>query len=234
MKKTKREMRQEAIGRLRYAKKHQPRGPLCADDVTEAIVGDGWVESSVDEDAEFIINLLTDDEPQYEGDAFAKGPRDADGILWFRGDMSDSEWGVIERTYFDGEQWMVCGHDLTAPWIPADSIRHTPMRTATQQESDMVALPRDADGEVIRVGDEMQWDDGERLTVIGVGNDIVFYVNDDGLGGAQWTKANNKRHYKKPTMEDVLREFADEVQRCCDTEDTIAEYAARLQLKEDE
>jgi hypothetical protein len=40
-------------------------------------------------------------------------------------------------------------------------------------------------------------------------------------------------HYKKPTVEDVLREFGDEVQRCCDTEDTIAEYAKKLQLREE-
>jgi hypothetical protein len=106
------------------------------------------------------------------------------------------------------------------------------MRTATQRENDMVALPVDADGEVIRLGDELQWDDGERFTVIGIGGDCVFYVNDDGI--AQWTLAGNKRHYHKPTVEDVLREFCDEVQRCCDTEDTIAEYAKKLQLKEDE
>ena len=32
----------------------------------------------------------------------------------------------------------------------------------------------------------------------------------------------------EPTVEDVLREFGDEVQRCCDTEDTIAEYSDRI------
>ena len=113
---------------------------------------------------------------------------------------------------------------------------------ATQRELDdrYQLLPVDADGEVIHVGDELQWDDGERLTVIGVGNDIVFYVNDDGLGGAQWTKANNKHHYHKPTIEDVLREFAEKVtdSQIPGThptyEEAIAEYAKKLQLKEDE
>jgi hypothetical protein len=38
-------------------------------------------------------------------------------------------------------------------------------------------------------------------------------------------------HHHAPTVEDVLREFADEVQRCCDTQDTIAEYAEKLQLR---
>lgn len=101
-----------------------------------------------------------------------------------------------------------------------------------------VRLPVDANGEVIHIGDELQWDDGERLTVIGVCNDIVFYVNDDSLGGAQWTKANNKRHYHKPTVEDVLREL---VIACEDAgnagpavEALISKHAERLQLKEEE
>jgi hypothetical protein len=133
--KTKHEMREAAIKRLRGVISNQSFVmTLCSDDITKPLVGDGWSDSTVEEDAKTIIDLLTDDEPPYEGDAFAMGPRDADGILWFRGDMSDSEWGVIEKPHFDGDKWMVRGHDLTAPWIPADSIRHAPMRTATQQE----------------------------------------------------------------------------------------------------
>ncbi len=45
-----------------------------------------------------------------------------------------------------------------------------------------------------------------------------------------WLKKNEGLFRPKPTVDDVLREFADEVQRCCDTEDTIAEYAAKLRL----
>jgi hypothetical protein len=228
--KNKHEMREAAIKRLRETMNYLG----YYRELIWAIIGDDFDELTSRECAGRIIDLLTD-EPQYEDDAYAMGPRDANGIIWIRGDMSDSEWGVIERTNFDGEQWMVCGHDISAPWVPADSIRHAPMRTATQREGDMVALPVDADGEVIHLGDELQWDDGERFTVIGVGGSCVFYVNDDGI--AQWTLAGNKRHYHKPTVEDMLRDFA----YCLEDgateqsmDELVGEYAKKLQLKEDE
>lgn len=227
--KTKREMREAAIKRLR----EDINFPGYYRALIRDIVGDDFDELTGHACVETIIDLLTDDEPQYEGDAFAKGPRDADGILWFRGDMSDTEWGVIERTYFDGERWLVRGHDLTAPWVPADSIRHAPMRTATQREDYLIKLPRDANGEVIHIGDEMVVGD-YRYIVDGVGlagRTDVFFVTDGDK--SECFPAKVCRHYHKPTVEDVLREFSDEVQRCCDTEDTIAEYAEKLQLKED-
>ncbi len=72
-------------------------------------------------------------------------------------------------------------------------------------ESQWVKLPKDADGVPIRVGDVVEWcDSGDTLTVEGIGKDIVFYIDN---GGAEWTAARNKRHHK-PTVEDVLREFA--------------------------
>lgn len=134
MEKSKSEMRKEAVERL-----GRLHGVITTLDIVNALTnnrGGHWIN--------MITDLLTDDEPPYEGDAFAKGPRDANGILWFRGDMSDSPWGVIECTYFDGDKWMVRGHDISAPWIPADSIAHALMRTATQRENDLVDLLRDA------------------------------------------------------------------------------------------
>lgn len=91
-------------------------------------------------------------------------------------------------------------------------------------------LPVDADDVPIHVGDTLEWHDGERLTVIGIGSGVVFYDDDDGV---QWTMTGNKHHFVL-SVEDVLREFGDEVRRCCDTEDTIAEYAKKLRLKEDD
>ncbi len=93
---------------------------------------------------------------------------------------------------------------------------------------DYTALPLDADGEPVRIGDVMEWSDGEAFDVIGIGAHTLFYADEH--AEAQWTEASDKHHYHAPTVEDVLREFADEVQRCCDTEDTIAEYAAKLLL----
>jgi hypothetical protein len=52
------------------------------------------------------------------------GPLDANGELWHSGDMSDSNWGVIEGIAFEDGRWFISGHDTSAPWVPADSIRH--------------------------------------------------------------------------------------------------------------
>ena len=282
--KNKHEMREAAIKRLRETMNYLG----YYRELIWAIIGDDFDELTSRECAGRIIDLLTD-EPPYEGDAYAMGPRDANGIIWLRGDMSDSEWGVIERTNFDGEQWMVCGHDISAPWIPADSIRHVPMRTATQREdvcrcrnciatkrnndliellkdaardyeslqadcrgmSDLkdtcwqkfkdlheavderyIELPRDKYGETWHVGDVTE------------NGNVVMGMTIDNTGEWYFTNTRNDidplahYHYHKPTVEDVLREFAiacedtgnagPEVQRLA------GEYAKRLQLKEDE
>ena len=98
------------------------------------------------------------------------------------------------------------------------------------------ALPLDADGEYIHIGDVMEWcDSGETLTVEGIGSDVLFYIDGE---NAEWTAARNKRHHA-PTVEDVLREFADEVwNRCCEgatasdsgIDELVAECAAKLRL----
>jgi len=59
-----------------------------------------------------------------EGRGLVTGPLDADGELWHRGDMSDTNWGVIEGISFSNGEWWICGHDVTAPWITASSARH--------------------------------------------------------------------------------------------------------------
>ena len=55
---------------------------------------------------------------------WVRGPLDADGEMWHCGDMSDSNWGVIEGIAYENGRWLVSGHDTSAPWVPADSIRH--------------------------------------------------------------------------------------------------------------
>lgn len=99
----------------------------------------------------------------------------------------------------------------------------------------LVALPRDADGEVIHVGDVMEWIDldGETLTVKGIGNGMLFYTD---CGSVKWTVARNKRHYHAPTVEDVLREMADRIYadegEPRDRDAIVAEFAAKLELRE--
>lgn len=113
-----------------------------------------------------------------------------------------------------------------------------------------IRLPKDADGEYIHVGDEMEGVDkydslkevrGKVITVSFESDGIVDVAiqawNDD---GRSWHRAyldpdaSIYRHHHAPTVEDVLRELVDEVQRCCDTQDTIAEFAARLRLAEED
>lgn len=111
------------------------------------------------------------------------------------------------------------------------------MSDAQLAEHGLVRLPTDADGVPIHVGDVMEWcDSGETLTVEGIGRDVLFYIDGE---NAEWTAARNKRHHHAPTVEDVLREFAEKV---IDSqipsvhptyEEAITEYAAMLRLADD-
>ena len=104
-------------------------------------------------------------------------------------------------------------------------------------ESAWVKLPVDADGEYIRIGDVMEWSDGETFDVIGIGDGVLFYTESECDGPAEWTGASNKRHHHAPTVEDVLREFALKVAgKECMTmrSDVVDEYAAKLRLAEGE
>lgn len=67
-----------------------------------------------------------------ENDGWVRGPLDADGVMWHEGDMSDS-WGEIERIMraVDGS-WYVKGHDVSAPWVRADSMRHQKQPTVDE------------------------------------------------------------------------------------------------------
>ena len=108
---------------------------------------------------------------------------------------------------------------------------------ADRIDAEMVELPKDADGEYIHIGDVMEWcDSGETLTVEGIGSDVLFYIDGE---NAEWTAARTKRHHHEPTVEDVLREFAEKV---IDSqipsvhptyEEAITEYAAKLRLADD-
>lgn len=114
------------------------------------------------------------------------------------------------------------------------------MTDAELAEHGLVRLPVDADGVPIHVGDVMEWcDSGETLTVEGIGRDVLFSTDGE---NAEWTAARNKRHHHAPTVEDVLREFTDEVwNRCCEgatasdsgIDELVAECAAKLRLAND-
>lgn len=103
-----------------------------------------------------------------------------------------------------------------------------------------VRLPVDADGEYIRIGDVVDVMPTDKFTGHKnvVVTSVIFkrsaeLVTVDTADRPFTFMPNRIRHHHVPTVEDVLREFADEVQRCCDTADTIAEYAKRLTLAEE-
>lgn len=85
----------------------------------DAMAEHGWVRLPVDGEAP--CKQLSE---WIEKRGLITGPLDHDGELWHKGDMSASPWGEIESIVFDGQCWQVCGHDTSAPWLPADSLLH--------------------------------------------------------------------------------------------------------------
>lgn len=107
------------------------------------------------------------------------------------------------------------------------------------------AMPADADGVPIHVGDVMEWRYGNgEFEVIGIGGNTLFYIDKDS-NECEWTAAGDKRHHHAPTVEDVLREFTRDwcnaacagdmtnAERDAARADTITEYAAKLRLAGD-
>jgi len=109
-------------------------------------------------------------------------------------------------------------------------------------ESQWVKLPVDADGEVIHIGDVMEnvVSPSIHREVAGVGAEC-FYAWEDGFGRYSQFDAPNSRHHHKPTVEDVLREFAANIAdvlggddfKLDDNDELYAEYAAKLRLAGD-
>ena len=100
-----------------------------------------------------------------------------------------------------------------------------------------IRLPKDADGEPIHVGDEVEeidCDGGHRVVELRM-CESGWWVTANGI----CRRPHKYRHYHAPTVEDVLREFANEVYADADNEirdrDFLcAKYAKRLTLAEGE
>jgi hypothetical protein len=119
--------------------------------------------------------------------------------------------------------------------VTGDELHYTLIELLEQANPvNHMELPKDADGEYIHIGDEVCGYNHPNGGVYchAIVNPCVIAVGElrhmgDSNGWALWNTLD-VRHYHKPTVEELLREFGDEVQRCCDTEDTIAEYAAKI------
>ena len=108
--------------------------------------------------------------------------------------------------------------------------------------TDYIPLPKDAEGIPFHVGDHVEVPDGlpsegkpwqvgtiARL-VLGA---TCWHVRVIAGGMYHDYLVENVRHYHKPTVEDVLREFGDwyaHTKGGCDEDGIVAEYAAKLRL----
>lgn len=111
-------------------------------------------------------------------------------------------------------------------------------RIETELAERYVALPLDAEGKPIHMGDEIEIIGGEYGTAVAIElcEDGGWNVSMRPTGWDTPTlfAAESVRHHP-PTVEDILKEFADRVcnsghQWGLDADDTIAEYAKRLRL----
>ena len=112
-----------------------------------------------------------------------------------------------------------------------DALYHA--NDESMAELGWVRLPKDAEGVSIRVGDWItgRWD--AKAKVVAVTSDDVYWWEPD---GCHWCHAFEVRHYHKPTVEDVLREFALRVAgKDCITArpEVFEEFAAKLRLAGD-
>lgn len=112
-------------------------------------------------------------------------------------------------------------------------VRDTLIDLLKQADPDThIELPKDADGEYIHIGDELcgYGCPNGGMYCMAINGRYVIFVAAVGMSYKDMLLWNTEdcRHYHKPTVEDVLREFSDEVHRCCDTEDTISEYAEKI------
>ena len=111
---------------------------------------------------------------------------------------------------------------------------------ADRIDREMVELPKDADGVTIRVGDTLDGY-GKTIEVVEMryGRGGWVLISRDGSGYADTFAF---AHHHAPTVEDVLREFTDEVwNRCCEgatasdsgIDGLVAECADKLRLADE-
>jgi len=87
------------------------------------------------------------------------------------------------------------------------TIDMQPMTDENMAESGWVRLPKDADGEVIHIGDVMDTEHFGTVEVEGFVHGAVAFYNYSGQPAYICTApANTCHHHQEPTVEDVLRE----------------------------
>lgn len=140
-------------------------------------------------------------------------------------DSIADELGKAQDERFDNEMWKQ-GYD--AGFASADDWLG--QHEDAMAKHGWVRLPKDADGEYIRVGDVMVSDGGAKGTVTSIAPESIV-LDHSSIG------SNPKafHHYHAPTVEDVLHRLVGRAQAldCAEDEDKlVAEYAAKLRLAE--
>lgn len=135
--------------------------------------------------------------------------------------------------------WLWQGVTFANVSLLSDNLNN--IADAIQKEVDerFIELPVDADGGVIHLGDEMQHiedsDEHGRVAIITYGKDSVDVYVDYDSAEIDY-EPTELCHYREPTVEDVLREFADALGQCegpCSGEPLIAKYAQKLRIAEE-
>lgn len=118
-------------------------------------------------------------------------------------------------------------------------LDHIADRIDERIEREYVKLPVDADGVPIHVGDVMWERSGhtfEVASLMAFGGSDNWLVLSDARNFSSFREPHDLRHHHEPTVEDVLREFAEKI---TDSqipnvhptyEEAIAEYASKLRL----
>lgn len=109
---------------------------------------------------------------------------------------------------------------------------------ASLEEAGWIRLPKDADGMLIHIWDRMEHIElGYVCEVIAVGVGCFIAWNTHANRYCQYD-STLFRHHHEPTVEDVLREFALDIDPSADVDISgkpiIERFAAKLQLKEHE
>lgn len=135
---------------------------------------------------------------------------------------------TIERLRELGEDGRITTSNIVDAVFDGNNykVRDTLVAILEQADPDThMELPKDADGMPIHVGDEMQWRDGEVFDVVAIGDNAVFFDDDEGY---EYSTPDCVRHYHAPTVEELLFEFGKICQDGYDIGNNIHEYATKL------
>ena len=160
------------------------------------------------------------------------------------------------REYIANQQWCANG-TLSAIADRIDAEHQKATRELNNLAGASVLLPIDADGVPFRIGDKVDSDHYEDGTVTGIQYGLaangaireLVAVRPHGWDTATWHDPEEYAHHHEPTVEDVLREFAEKMNEnmgmytgeAIDADEwreadarTVEKYAAKLRLAGEE